>query len=122
MPRKFMNESKFNVIYKDYQKSGLSVKAYCNANDLRNSSFYRWSYKYINSPSNSILDSSVSPITILEDSNNIIPKNDFASNTATLASTQPNSNSIIIEHPNGVKIRFEGSVDQTLLLTILSQL
>ena len=122
MAKVYMNEHKFRVIYKDYLESGLSITKYCEENDLLSTSFYRWIKTYIRNNSSNKETSKISPITILEDSNNIIPKNDFASNTAALASTQSNSSSIIIEHPNGVKIRFEGSVDQALLLTILSQL
>jgi len=122
MAKVYMNEHKFRVIYKDYTESGLSITKYCEENDLLSTSFYRWIKTYIRNNSSNKETSKISPITILEDSNNIIPKNDFASNTAALASTQSNNNSIIIEHPNGVKIRFEGSIDQTLLLTILSQL
>lgn len=122
MAKVYMNEHKFRVIYKDYLESGLSITKYCEENDLLSTSFYRWIKTYIRNNSSSKEASGISPITILEEPNNIIPKNKFTSNTATLADSQSNSSSIIIEHPNGVKIRFEGSVDQTLLLTILSQL
>ena len=41
-------ESQWRIIFEQWQKSELSIRQFCDANDVSHQSFYKWKQKFVN--------------------------------------------------------------------------
>lgn len=120
-----MTEPKFRELYTDYIHSGLSIKEYSQHMGYHKSSFYCWLKKYPKvkqtpTPSNTYHQQTLSPILIVPDSSISESSSSIIATTKTKISPLPSPTKIEITHPNGLSIKITGTIDPSILTTILN--
>lgn len=113
-----ISKEEFIMILERQQKSGLSIKDFCENESYTRSSFYYWKSKYgLTRPYNNHIDGTppdkLAPINI-----NLPVKNPVSSPPAG----RDGRGEITIKLPSGVQINFKGRTQSGIAMSLLDQI
>jgi len=106
-------ETSFKALYQEYLESGLTVRDFCSNQDFAVSTFYRWQklLKETDEPKGFV------PLVI--DKQTAVSNCNHHEGVSQVKEYIAEENDLEFTFPNGTKLQVKGSVDLTLLKTIV---